>query len=60
MKNRQKFRCQESGRGMEARKTEIAMEQRIKGSLERVGEEWEKSIDKRNCRLQTENVVRER
>ena len=32
----------------------------IKIDLERVGEEWEKLIDRRNWRLLTENVVREK
>ena len=35
-------RCTESGRELEARKTEIAMGNCIKNYLERVGEEWKK------------------
>ena len=32
----------------------------VKSDLESVGEEWKKVIDRRNWRLLTENVVREK
>ena len=46
--------------GVEARKTEIAMGDCINSYLERVGEEWGEIRDRRNWRLLTENVVREK
>ena len=46
---------------MEAGKTDIAMGNCIKmNDIERVGANGGKLIDKSNCRLMTENVVREK
>ena len=50
----------ESGGDMEARKTEIAMGDCIESDLERVGEEWKTMIDRKNWRLPTHNVIREK
>jgi len=41
-------RCPESGGEMNARKTEIAMEDCIKSNIERVGEEWKAWEKKHN------------
>ena len=52
-------RCPECGGEMEARKTEIAMgDCVIKSDIERLGEEWKKTTERRNWRLMTENVIR--
>ena len=45
---------------MEARKTKTATGDCNKSDLERVGVEWENIIDRRNWKLLTENVVREK
>ena len=53
-------RCPESGREMEARKSELARKDCDKTDLEKVGEEREKYIDRRNWRLLKKNVIREK
>ena len=53
-------RCPEIGGEMEAKKTRNCDGDCIKIDIERVGEEWDKIIDRRNWRLLTENVVREK
>ena len=59
IKNRQREQISRKWRGMETRMTEIAMGDCIKSDLEKVGEDWNKN-DRRNWRLLTENVVREK
>ena len=41
-------------------KTEIAIGGCTKSDLERVGEEWETMLDRRNWRRLSENVVKEK
>ena len=45
---------------MEARKSELARKDCDKTDLEKVGEEREKYIDRRNWRLLKKNVIREK
>ena len=60
MNNWQRVDAQKVVRKMEARKTEIAIGDLINSDLERVREEWRKKSNRRNWKLRTENVVRDK